>query len=79
LKAFKLNIKVIIQIDALIQRGATGSPSELSGKLNLTERTVYNYIKFMKEELNAPILFSRGMNSYKYIEIGGFGFKWCNE
>jgi hypothetical protein len=74
-----LNINIVIQIDALIQRGATGSPAQLAKKMNLTERTVYNYIKFMKEELNAPILFSRGMNSYKYMETGGFGFKWNNE
>lgn len=74
-----MDIKVIIKIDELINRGATGSPYNLACKLNMSDRTVYSYIKFMKEELNAPITFSRALNTYQYKNVGGFQFKWMNK
>jgi transcriptional antiterminator len=71
-----MNINIIIKIDELIKRETTSSPAVMANKLNLSERTVFNYIKFMKHELNAPIAFSRTLNSYRYKELGGFRFKW---
>ena len=72
----KVNIRTIIKINELIKRGATGSPAQLAGRLDLSERATYKYLKFMKEELNAPIEFSKFNGSYKYGANGGFGFEW---
>jgi len=71
----KVDIRTIIKIDDLIKRGATGSPSHLAGRLDLSERATYKYLKFMKEELNAPIEFSKFHGSYRYVSHGEFNFK----
>jgi predicted DNA-binding transcriptional regulator YafY len=54
-------------IDLLISRSATGTPKNLAQKLNISEITVYRYIREMKE-LGAPIKYCRSCNSYKYTE-----------
>ena len=72
----RVDIRTIIKIDKLIQRGATGSPSELASRLDLSERAIYKYLKFMKEELRAPIEFSKIKGTYNYVLNGAFNFKW---
>lgn len=52
----------------------TGKPSVLACVLDVSERTVYNYIAFMKEELNAPINYSVLKESYYYKEPPGLCF-----
>ncbi len=54
-------------IDLLISRSATGTPKNLAQKLNISEITVYRYIREMKE-LGAPIKYCRICSSYKYTE-----------
>lgn len=71
-----MDIRTIIKIDELIRRGSTGSPSELSVRLNLSERATYKYLKFMKEELKAPIEFNKTRCSYNYTNSGEFNFMW---
>lgn len=55
---------------------ATGTPKELSVKLNLSERMVYQYMKILKEEFNAPVKYSKTRASYYYETEGSikFGF-----
>ena len=43
---------------------STGKPKELALKLNVSERTIYNYIHFMRRELKAPINNSRIKNTW---------------
>lgn len=74
-----MNIRTIIKLDKLITSEQTGTPRDLSLKLELTERAIYKNLKFMKEELNAPIEFSKLRGSYCYIGEGSFCFKWCNK
>ncbi|MEX1001908.1 MAG: HTH domain-containing protein [Crocinitomicaceae bacterium] len=71
-----MDIRKVIHIDNLIKKGASGSPEELSRKIGITKRSVYNYIKFMKEELGAPIKYSTIQMSYVYEEKGEFNFQW---
>ena len=52
----------------------TGSPKELASKLCITERSVYNYIAFMKRELNAPIIYNYQSISYVYNDDWDFKF-----
>jgi transcriptional antiterminator len=44
----------------------TGSPKELSYKLGVSERTIYNYISYMKVEMTAPIIYNNLKGSYMY-------------
>lgn len=59
----------IRKIDKLIRLEATGSPKDLSKKIGVSERTVYDYISYMRE-LGAPIEFSEIHNSYIYLSEG---------
>jgi len=72
----RVDIRTTMRIDNLIRKEATGSPSSLGKRLGLSERAAYKYLKFMKEELNAPIEFSKVKGSYRYASIGEFNFKW---
>jgi hypothetical protein len=54
-------------MDALILNEMTGSPKHLALKLGLSERSVYNYIAFMKNQLNAPIKYDYQRQSYVYL------------
>ena len=50
-----MRIQFIKYIHEKILIEGTGSPKELALLLNTSERTIYNYIKYMRLELNAPI------------------------
>ena len=64
--ALAMDIRVIKKLHELIKTERTGSPKELCIKLGISERTVYNYISFMKNELNAPIKYSADKATYSY-------------
>jgi predicted DNA-binding transcriptional regulator YafY len=49
----------------LIKQGNTGSPSEFSNRLHISERELYRILEYLKE-LDAVISFSRNANSYYY-------------
>lgn len=61
-----MNVKIIKRIHEFIEAKSTGSPSDLALKLNLTERSVYNYIAFMKTDLNAPVKYDYEIMNYIY-------------
>ncbi len=61
-----MNILIIKKIHAKISTASTGNPKELAYKLNVSERTIYNYIHFMKSELKAPIIYNRLKDTYQY-------------
>ena len=69
-----MDIRIIIRIDKLIVKEMTGSPKQLASKLCITERSVYNYIAFMKNEMNAPIKYSYQRISYIYNDDWDFKF-----
>ena len=52
-------------LDWLISRGASGTAEELAKKLRVSPRSIFNYIRWMKER-GAPIEFSKQRNSYFY-------------
>ena len=47
----------------LVKKGSTGTPSELSFRLNISERSLFRLIKTLKEA-NIPIAYSRTKQSY---------------
>ena len=70
---------MIIKIQQLIEAihaGETGTPKELSSKLGVSERMVYNYLDVLKNEFGAPIRYSRAMKSYFFTEEGKTELRW---
>lgn len=61
----------IDRINYLIRIKATGTPLHLSKKLGISERTLYNYINFMKSK-GAPICYCKTRRSYYYEDDGNF-------
>jgi predicted DNA-binding transcriptional regulator YafY len=71
-------LKKINQLDHLIREQRTGTPANLGEKIGASERTVYDYLKLMKE-LGAPISYSRSRNSYFYQEHGAFNIGFIQQ
>jgi hypothetical protein len=69
-----MDIRIIIRLNDLIMNEQTGSPRILASKLGITERSVYNYIAFMKREMKAPILYNSQRLSYVYNSDCDFKF-----
>lgn len=64
-------IELIERIDHLIRLKATGTPGELSQKLNVSESSVYRIIEAIKE-MGAPVKYSIAYQSYIYSEEVSF-------
>ncbi len=69
-----MDIRIIIRLNELINAEQTGSPKELASKLDISIRTVHNYIAFMKKEMQAPIIYDFQRLSYVYEEECEFNF-----
>ena len=72
-----MDIRIIIRIHDCIKNSWTGTPKQLSEKLGVSERTLYNYIFFMKNDLKAPIEFCKVKRGYMYK--GECSLKFENE
>ena len=66
------------RIDQLIRIKGTGTPAQLAGKLGLSERSMYEYIRLMKE-FGAPVVYSRERQSYYYLYQGRFIVRFLSE
>jgi hypothetical protein len=53
-------------MDQLIYFKCTGNPTNFADKLEISERSLYNYLMIL-EDLGAQIQFNRYINSYEYI------------
>jgi predicted DNA-binding transcriptional regulator YafY len=65
-------------LDRLIRIKGTGTPEQLSHRLGLSKRRLYEYILLMKE-LGADIKYCKFRQSYYYKEEGKFIFKFIIE
>lgn len=61
----------LVRLDNLIHLKATGKPADCAHKLGISERSLYDYLRILKE-MGAPIKFSRNRGTYYYIEDGRF-------
>ena len=66
------------RIDQLIRIKGTGTPAQLAGKIGLSERSMYEYIRLMKE-FGAPVVYSRERQSYYYLNEGRFIVRFLTE
>lgn len=69
-----MDIRIIIRLNELIAAEQTGSPKDLASKLDISIRSVYNYIAFMKKEMKAPIVYNYQRLSYVYENECEFNF-----
>jgi len=63
------------RMDCLIRAKATGTPTELAQRLNVSLRCVYNYLSILRR-WGAPIKYCRMRGSYYYSTAGKFCFKF---
>jgi predicted DNA-binding transcriptional regulator YafY len=61
----------LIRLDYLIHLKATGKPCDCAHKIGISERSLYDYLKILKE-MGAPVKFSRNRGTYYYNEEGRF-------
>lgn len=59
------------RLDQLIRLAATGTPRELAEKMDISLRSVHDYIEALRA-LGAPVVYSREDTSYIYQEKGVF-------
>jgi biotin operon repressor len=60
-------------LNSLIKKKATGAPEQLARKLNVSERTIFEYLEILKS-LGADIKYNRDRQSYYYTMEGTFDF-----
>ena len=53
------------RLDALIRRGATGSPDELARKLSVSRASVFRYLDELRA-FGAPVYYNKQRRSYCY-------------
>ena len=68
----------LVRIDYLIRIKGTGTPSQLANRLDVGERTIYEYINIMKS-LGAPIHYCRHRRSYYYDKEGAFTISFVDD
>jgi len=65
-------------MDRLIRTKSTGSPVDFAARMDLSERSLYNYLSLLKE-LGAPLAYSRSAGTYFYRNQGRLAFNFEND
>ena len=68
----------LIRLDYLIHLKSTGTPANCAQKIGISERSLYDYLKLLKE-MGAPIKFSRNRGTYYYGEDGRFRVSFISD
>lgn len=64
-------LNLLLKLDLFIRQKGTGVPREFARKMGISERSLYEYLKVLKD-LGAPIKWSRLERSYYYSVQGQF-------
>ncbi len=73
MKVIIKQIELIERIDQLIRLQATGPPGALASRLEISRTNVYRLIDTMRD-LNAPIEYNHGIQSFVYKKEVKFSF-----
>lgn len=68
----------LIRLDYLIHLKSTGTPANCAQKIGISERSLYDYLKVLKD-MGAPIKFSRNRGTYYYDEEGRFRISFISD
>ncbi|MBL6448422.1 hypothetical protein JMN32_19065 [Fulvivirga sp. 29W222] len=60
----------IERTDRLIRKRRAGKAEDIAKRLGISKRSVFNMLRAMKEDFNAPIVFDRRLNTYRYTTEG---------
>jgi hypothetical protein len=60
------------RLDALVRRQATGSPEHLAERLGMSRSSLFEFIAFLRDEMQAPLRYSKKLNSYIYEYVPKF-------
>jgi len=61
-----IDLVLLDRLDRLIRRKATGVPEYLAERLGISRSSLFEVIKYLKDEMDAPIIYDRGRLSYTY-------------
>ena len=61
-----IDLKMVDRLDHLIRLHATGKPSELAGRLGISNSSLHENISYMKMVLKAPIRYNKYNLSFEY-------------
>ena len=76
--AMKSLLNRLIRLDYLIHLKSTGNPHDCAQKIGISERSLYDYLKLLKE-MGAPVKFSRHQGTYYYNEEGRFRISFLSD
>lgn len=68
--------QILLNFDRLIQMKAPGNGDAIAAKLGISRSTFFRLIDFMREELNAPIIFDNKNQCYTYSHEGSIVFSF---
>jgi predicted DNA-binding transcriptional regulator YafY len=74
-----MDIEFLKRVDQFIRLRATGTPNEFAQKLSVSERTLYNYLNWVKTYIEAPIEYCKKSKTYYYAENGRIQIGFCKE
>lgn len=72
----KVDLAHLETINDLAKTRSTGRPAALAKRLGISERSLSDIIKCMREKLNTPIYYNRIRQTYYYQEDGGINLKF---
>lgn len=64
---FKEQLSLLKRIDFLIRRKATGKPQDFAKKLNISEASLFRYLRDLKD-MGAPIFYNSDRENYTYLD-----------
>ena len=59
-----------------VKQSNTGSAAQFAAQLEISERSLFNYLNVLKNEFNCPLIFDKSSNSYQFKQAGNLNFKW---
>lgn len=62
----KVDLMTIFKMDHLIHIRKTGTPAEFAAELGIARSTFFEYMDYMRKELNIVILYDRSARTYYY-------------
>ena len=62
-----VNLQKVARMDNLIRHASTGTPEQFAKQLGMSRSTLFETIMYLKEEMNAPIIYDHTRPSYIYI------------
>lgn len=62
----RVDLKKILYMDFLIRHKCTGTSKEFAAKMDMSRSTLFEYIAYMRDELEVCILFDKFLGTYYY-------------